>query len=210
MRDFIAAAARFIIGLGQGDVNGGTIAANALCWRKTPLCRVGVCRLADDSAARDDPCPRAVARPWRAGAGVGDCARWTERDLGKLRFDRDPLVADAQCGRAGAAVSRRCRQCGGPAQGRTRGDRRRRRAHCDLERPATRSPMPCWKAIRRRSRRWRCRPTARHWRRRRGITRCGCGRSRAACRGCLTGIPKTSTAWRSLRMAAPWSASATI
>ena len=29
---FHCTAARFIIGLGQGDVNGGTIAANALCW----------------------------------------------------------------------------------------------------------------------------------------------------------------------------------
>ena len=75
---------------------------------------------------------------------------------------------------------------------------------------ARQSPMRCWKDIPRRSRPSQPRPTERRWPRRRGIRPCGCGRSRAARRACSTGIRKTSTAWRSRRMAARWSASATI
>ena len=76
--------------------------------------------------------------------------------------------------------------------------------------PATPSPMPCWKAIPRRSQRLRYRLTARRWLRHHGIKRSGCGRSQAARRACSKAIARTSMAWRSRPMAARWSASATI
>src|SRR6266403_3444931 len=111
-----------------------TIAANAPCPEKTPL---GISDLgcpADSSAAWSDYYRlRAVARPWRAGAGTRDFLRRTNRCYRKLRFHRDPLVAGAQCGRAGAPFPCRRRQRRRAAERWTRGDRRRRWAHRDLD-----------------------------------------------------------------------------
>src|SRR4029453_1440124 len=61
------------------------------------------CGLVDRAAGWNQFRLRAVARAWRAGAGAGDLGRWAKRDLRQLRFDRDSLVAEAQCGRAGAS-----------------------------------------------------------------------------------------------------------
>src|SRR4051812_4579815 len=60
-----------------------------------------LCGTVDRSADRYDVRLRAAARTWRAGAGAGDLGRWAKRHLRQLRFNRDPLVVDAQCGRAG-------------------------------------------------------------------------------------------------------------
>jgi hypothetical protein len=52
--------------------------------RKKRPCVSDVCRLVGNSATGDDYGLRAVARPWRAGAGIGDFVRRTNRDLRKL------------------------------------------------------------------------------------------------------------------------------
>ena len=148
-------------------------------------------------------------------AMAGRCGRWrfrrrANRDFGKFRFDRDPLVADAQCGRAGAALPCRRRQRGRAAAGWPRGDRGRRRTHRDLDfrqDPARRRAGRPYGADRWRS---RYRPMAQCWPRRHGIRPCGCGRLRVARRACSKGIRRTSTAWRLPPTAARWSASATI
>src|SRR5437879_2024893 len=76
------------------------------------LCRLVVASVADGNSGLG-----AIAGPCRAGGRACDFLRRAKHNLGKLRFDRDPLVADSQCGRAGAAVPCRCRQRGGPAAG---------------------------------------------------------------------------------------------
>ena len=100
-----------------------TTIAIARLRKKRPSCISDVCCPAGNSAAWNHDCLRAVTRPWRAGAGIGDFVRRTNRDLGKLRFNRDPLVADPQRGRAGAPFPCRRRQRGSPVEGRARGDR---------------------------------------------------------------------------------------
>ena len=87
----------------------------------SPVRASDACSSVDRPADRGNFRLRATARPWRAGAGAGDFGRRAERDLRQLRFDRDPLVADARCGRAGASLPCRRRQRGraGSRDGRT-------------------------------------------------------------------------------------------
>src|SRR6476620_1120571 len=54
------------------------------------------CGTLDRSADRYDVRLRAAARTWRAGASAGDLGRRAKRHLRLLRFNRDPLVVDAQ------------------------------------------------------------------------------------------------------------------
>ena len=83
----------------------------------------------------------------------------------------------AQRRRAGAALPRRRRQCGGDPAGRPHRDRAARTAASRSGRRASRSRRWCSKATRRRSWRLRFRPTARRSPPPPGITPCGCGRS---------------------------------
>ena len=127
--------------------------------------------------AADQSRAGAVARPRRAGARARDLGRRRDRRLRQLRYLRDPLVADPQRRRAGAALPRkrgergraRCPTAASSPAARTAGSRSGSRAR--------RRPTRCSRATPRRSSASRCRPTARRSPRRRGTAPSGCGRS---------------------------------
>jgi len=127
----------------------------------------------------------------------------------EVRFNGDPLVTDAQRCRASAAFPCRRRQRGDNSR-----DGRVATAGADgriaIWTSGKAEPDAVLEGHTARLQRWRCHRTSRHWRRRRGIIRCGCGRLPAGARACSTATPRTSTGWRSRRMGTRWSASVTI
>ena len=108
--------------------------------------------------SRRRPRARAVARPWRAGARGRDFGRRRGGALRQLRFLRDPLVADAQRRRTGAALPRRRGECGRAARRRPRRHRPARTAASRSGATASRSPTRCCRDTPRRSSRSRVSP----------------------------------------------------
>jgi len=79
------------------------------------------------------------------GAGAGNFVRRNKPQSPKLRLDRDPWSLTVIAARAGAAFPMTYAATRSSCSRMARGDRRRRRAHCDLDAGKRTSPMPCWK-----------------------------------------------------------------